>query len=687
VLQLVADGPLPPTTPFTHVQSAAFGLLDRAALTRTATYLVTGAGCDETAFIWEHIDTLSRRFKGRLRPLLKAIPLEASTATSPLLEAVHFLQDLATRGRPLSQVAAHTIPTQCLPVRLKRYLYTKAADGTPQLIRDRYEFYVYTALRAALESGDLVCPQSIRFRSLDDDLIPLDDWHAHRAALIAGIEAPILQQPIADHLAELEQALEAQFAAVNGRIARGENPGVTIKKHGKTQTWTLQTPKGRERPNHALFETLPQVSLNAVLAYVERACGFMGAFEHILGRGHQHARDDRVLRACLIAWGTNLSLHRMGESCDLPTGWLIRASENYLRLETVQAATTTISNAIAALPLFRAYDLGGVIHSTSDGQKFATDHDTLKAQHSPKYYGLGKGVVSISLVASNIPLDARMVSAHDAESQWVFDLLYNNPTDIRPAIHSTDTHGTNHVNFALLKVFGVEFAPRYADLRAKIATGLYGGQHPSQYGADALLRPVRKLNLDLISREWDNLLRIFVSLARKTTTQRVLVSKLSATKRRNRTLQALWEYDHLVASQYLLDYVQSETVRQHVQRALNRGEQYHQLKRALTQGNAGKLRFSSDEEQELWDACSRLLVNAILYYNIRMLSDAVALKEAHGDGEGAAFLKDVSPVGWHHINLHGQYAFGDEPDAVPLAHCVATIVQYHPADTPSVAAG
>ena len=234
----------------------------------------------------------------------------------------------------------------------------------------------------------------------------------------------------------------------------------------------------------------------------------------------------------------------------------------------------------------------------------------------------------------------------------------------------------------------MEFAPRYADLRTKIATGLYGCQHPNQYGAEALFRPVRMLNLDLISREWDNLLRIFVSLARKTTTQSVLVSKLSATKRRNRMLQALWEYDHLVASQYLLDYVDSETVRQHVQRALNRGEQYHQLKRALTQGNAGKLRFNSDEEQELWDACSRLLVNAILYYNIRMLSDAVALKESHGDTDGAAFLKDVSPMAWHHINVGGQYAFGDEPAAVPLAHCVATIVQYQPPEklTPAAAA-
>lgn len=70
-----------------------------------------------------------------------------------------------------------------------------------------------------------------------------------------------------------------------------------------------------------------------------------------------------------------------------------------------------------------------------------------------------------------------------------------------------------------------------------------------------------------------------------------------------------------------------------------------------------------------------------------MLSDAVALKESHGDEAGAAFLKEVSPIAWHHINLHGQYAFGDEPAAVPLAHCVATIVQYHPADRPTPADG
>jgi TnpA family transposase len=366
----------------------------------------------------------------------------------------------------------------------------------------------------------------------------------------------------------------------------------------------------------------------------------------------------------------------MGESSDITTRTLVRASENYLRLETVRAANTRIINAMAALPLFRHYDIDGVIHSSSDGQKFETAHPTVKAQHSPKYFGLGKGVVAATLVANHVPVHAELISAHDHESQWVFDLLYNNPTDIQPSMHSTDTHGTNQVNFALLKVFGYTFAPRYANIQEKVRTALYGFQPPQHYGHDALFRPVRKLNTALIIEQWDELQRIFVSLARKTTTQSVLISKLSSAKRRNRMLQALWEYDHIYRSAYLLAFIDSPKLRQNVQRALNRGEQYHQLKRALTQANAGKLRYATDEEQELWNECSRLLVNAILYYNMIMLSEAVTRREQRGDTTGAARLKAVSPVAWTHVNFYGHYTFSEEPLDVPIDGFVETMAKY-----------
>src|SRR5205823_7247295 len=143
---------------------------------------------------------------------------------------------------------------------------------------------------------------------------------------------------------------------------------------------------------------------------------------------------------------------------------------------------------------------------------------TINARHSPKYFGLKKGIVAYSMVANHVPVNAQIIGANEHESHYVFDILFNNTTSIQPDIHSTDTHGTNEVNFALLHVFGYQFAPRYRRIQEKFRTGLCGFQHPKQY-AELLLRPARKLNPELIISEWDNLLRIFASLAQKTTPQ------------------------------------------------------------------------------------------------------------------------------------------------------------------------
>ena len=55
------------------------------------------------------------------------------------------------------------------------------------------------------------------------------------------------------------------------------------------------------------------------------------------------------------------------------------------------------------------------------------------------------------------------------ESHYVFDILFNNTTDIQPEVHSTDTQGTNEVNFAILHLFGYQFAPRYKDIQDKVS--------------------------------------------------------------------------------------------------------------------------------------------------------------------------------------------------------------------------
>jgi TnpA family transposase len=401
----------------------------------------------------------------------------------------------------------------------------------------------------------------------------------------------------------------------------------------------------------------------------------MQAFEHVLGRYAQQDVDDRLLIACLIAWGTNTGLHRMAHISDLGYQGLSTTSENFIRLETLRGANDLVSNAIAALPIFRPYDIDGVLHSSSDGQRFETRIPTINARYSPKYFGLHKGVVAYTLVANHVPINAEIIGANDHESHYVFDLLFNNTTDIQPTVHSTDTHGTNAVNFAILSMFGYQFAPRYRDIYDTVRTSLYGFKHPRQYDEGLRLKPVRKLNPNLIIEEWENIQRIMVSLALKTTTQHIIVSKLSAYARKNKTRRALWEYDNIIRSLYLLDYIDSPPLRRHVQQALNRGESYHQLRRAVSYANYGKLRLKTEYEQPLWEECSRLVTNCILYYNATILSRLLAHKEGMGDRQGAAFLKQVSLVAWQHINLHGRYEFRQLPEPIDIDALVRELSQ------------
>ena len=660
VLKLFTDDSIPENASFQSVQATAFGILDRQKLAFVAEHIVAEATFDETAFQWEHIDTLAQGFKCNLRPVLQAVEFASAPGHAPVLEALQFLKAAIQKGKPLSQYRSDAFPMQCIPDATKRYLYAAGDDGG-QLLPDRYEFLIYRLLRNGLDSGDIFCRDSVRFRSFEDDLLSEKQWKA-KAELISATGLATLKQPIQDHLAELEQQLEDRLARVNQRLSAGENEHFELKPRGQ---WSLASPGIRDSENHPMFSDLKKVNLSSILHFVNQRCHFTDALVHILGRYTKHTADERILIAALMAWGTNMGIGQMADASDIDYHTLSDASDNFLRPETLEVANDLVCNATYELPIFSEYDVGNALHSSSDGQKFESQLETINSRHSPKYFGLKKGIVSYTLVANHIPINARIIGANEHESHYVFDLLFNNTTDIQPTVHSTDTHGANQVNFALLHLFGYEFAPRYKDIYGTMSRSLYGFQHPSKYG-DVILNPIRKINTKLIRAEWDNIQRIMVSLALKTTTQSIIVGKLSAYARRNKTRQALWEYDNIIKSLYLLDFVDRLSLRQNVQRVLNRGESYHQLRRVISYANFGKLRFKTEYEQQIWGECARLLTNCIVYYNMLILSKLFTHSERQQDDDRMELLKLVSPIAWQHLIFHGRYEFYKAPEVIDM---------------------
>jgi TnpA family transposase len=657
ILKLFTDQLIPPETPFGEVQQKAFKILSPEAINRVADHIIHEKKFDETELRWESLEKISHRIKLNLRPILTSVEFTASSTDAHLLEAIIFLRQIILTEKPFQQILSDKFPVSFIPENQRRYLYAlDKKTKQKRIIPDRYEFLVYRLLRDALEAGEIYCRDSIRFRSFEDDLLDDKQWQ-HKELLIENANLPILKDSITTHLEFLKETLENQIEQVNRRIISAENKHLVFKNGNSQNRWVLEYPAKVDEVNESFFDSIPQVNLNDVIRFVHWQTGFMDSFEHLLGRYVKKNLDETIIMACLMAWGTNIGLGKMGDISDLDFQTLKTTSENFIRPETLQTANDLVTNAITQFPLFRHYDINEMVHSSSDGQKFETKLPTFNARHSPKYFGLQKGVVAYTLVANHIPVNARIIGANEHESHYVFDLLFNNITNVQPEIHSTDTHGTNQVNFALLHLFGYQFAPRYKDICDTVTKSLYGFRHPNHY-SDLPLKPIRKINTRLIISEWENIQRIILSLAMKETTQYIITAKLSSYARKNKTKRALWEYDNIIKSLYLLDFIDSPPLRRNVQQALNRGENYHQLKRAISYANFGKLRYKSEYEQNIWNECSRLLTNCILYYNISILSQAIKRREEINATEEILYLKQISPTAWQHINFLGRYEFG-----------------------------
>ena len=655
VLRLFVDASIPGDAPCARVQEQAFSMLAPEHFPRVSDYM-RNIAFDKTACEWACYTTLSPTFKRNLRHVFCELDFAGRVEDAPLLEAVTFLQTLLRQGQAPRQTPPSTFPITVIPKALHPYLFT-AVEGqrtTKRLEVDRYEFLVYRLLRNALEAGDVYVQESTEFRRFEDDLISDTRWQ-HKDTVLREIGAPILLAPIDETLAAFRDTLDAKFKAVNQRIEDGTNTHIKVTVGAGKRRWRLLYPSEEDAVNSPFYSQLPGIGIADLLWFVAEQTGCLHAFTHVLERYVKHEPDPRELLACVVAMGTNMGLGNMADVAGLSPAALMTTARNYLRLETLHAVNDAIRNAIATLPAFHLYDIRDSMHSSSDGQRMETQIETINARYSPKYFGLKQGGSAYTLVANHVPINAKIIGTHEHESHYVFDLFYNNTSTLKPEQHSTDTHGTNQVNFWILHVFGYRFAPRYRDLHKKIDT-LVGLHHPNHY-ADYLIKPSRKAFNALISQEWPNIQRIMASLAQKDVTQATIVRKLSSYARQNQTKKALWELENLCRTLYILDFIDDVALRQSVQKALNRGEAYHRFRRAIAYVNAGKFRVKTEAEQQIWNECSRLIANAVIYYNTALLSRVYEHKRAAGDQQALAILSGISPVAWQHVHLFGTFEF------------------------------
>jgi len=136
-----------------------------------------------------------------------------------------------------------------------------------------------------------------------------------------------------------------------------------------------------------------------------------------------------------------------------------------------------------------------------------------------------------------------------------------------------------------------------------------------------------------------------------------MLRKLGSYPRQNGLAIALRELGRIERSLFILDWLQSVELRRRVNAGLNKGEARNALARAVFLNRFGEIRDRSFDQQRYRASGLTLVTSAIVLWNTVYLERAVIALKERGIDVDENLLQYLSPLGWEHINLTGDYVW------------------------------
>ena len=582
-------------------------------------------------------------FKAIGHRFLTTISFQGRASAALLLDALAILKELGGDAqKPLPEKVPETIVERSWRPHVFK-------DGG--IDRPYYELAVYFALGAALRAGDVWVAGSKLHRSIEAYLSP----QASAAPVPARLPAPPALTAVR-YLDDRAALLDQRLLEVGRKLASGQCAGATLDR----DRLSLPKPEAKDDPEarllaRRLYGLMPHVRITDLLEEVDRWTGFAEMFGHVQ-TGRPHA-ERRAFLAALIAEATNIGLGRMSEVCNVASRrTLTTISIWHMREETYRAALARIIEALHRDPAAAWFGKGQA--SSSDGQHFYLDGEGGTGGKVNAHYGRDPIVKLYTHISDRYaPFHVKVITGTAGEAIHVLDGLVSHDSAIDILAHHTDGGGVSDHVFAAMYLLGVKFQPRMSSPNDR---RLYAFEAKSRYGA---LMPFmgERLDCKLIEANWDDVQRVIAAFRNRVVTPSLILRKLGATPRQSALSLALREIGRIERTIHTLDWIEDKGLRADTTDELNKGEARHTLARAVAFHRLGRFRDRNHDQQSHRAAALNLVTACIGLFNCRYLGRAVDDLRRRGVDIDDKRLRRLSPLGWDHINLTGDYVWSDAP--------------------------
>ena len=600
---------------------------------------------------FDYLALLDDRYSSvrKFAPLLLAhFEFYAAPAAAELLRALDLLRDLNASGK--RRLPDH-VPTGFVKPRWRPYVFT--AGGVD---RHFYELCALAELRDRLRAGDIWVTGSRQYRDFETYLIPAATFKAMQ-------EEPLplaIDTQFPSYVNERRERLKEKMTSVACKARDNALADVTLAD-GDLHIAPLRknTPESAEAFAEESYALMPHVKITELLVEVDQWTSLGDQFLHL--RTQAPPKNRQALLTAVLADGINLGLTRMSEACR-ETTWrqLSWTADWHVREECYAQALAGLIDAQHRQPL--AAHWGDGTTSSSDAQFFRAGGRGEVGGLVNLHYGQDPGVKFYTHLSDQFgPFHTKVIDATANEAPHVLDGLLYHKSSLVINEHYTDTGGFSDHVFAMCRLLGFRFAPRIRDLKEKRLYTLPGMTVPPEL----VSLVAGAINLRAISDHWFELLRLATSIKTGTVTASVILRKLAAYPRQNALAHALRELGKLERTLFTLDWLQDPELRRRSHVGLNKGEQQNALRRAVFFNRLGEVRDRSYENQLHRASGLNLLVAAIILWNTVYLQRAVDYMRKQGHHPALLDLTHLSPLGWEHINLTGDYHWETSPTLGP----------------------
>ncbi|MBG9787445.1 Tn3 family transposase [Brevibacillus laterosporus] len=593
---------------------------------------------------YDYLDLLQKRFYSLRKytpTLLRVLEFHSTKANEPLLQAVEIIRGMNESGK---RKVPDESPVDFISKRWKKHLYED--DGT--INRHYYEMAVLTELREHVRAGDVSIVGSRQYRDFEEYLFSEDTWNQTKGNTRLSVSLSF-----ENYMTERTSSLNERLKWLSSNSNKLD--GVSLEK-GKLSISRLEkdVPEEAKKFSANLYQMLPRIKLTDLLMDVAYITGFYEQFTHASNNRKPDKEETIIIMAALLGMGMNIGLSKMAEATPgLTYKQLANVSQWRMYEDAMNKAQAVLVNFHHKLQLSSYWGDGTT--SSSDGMRMQLGVSSLHADANP-HYGTGKGATIYRFTSDQFSsYYTKIIHTNSRDAIHVLDGLLHHETDLNIEEHYTDTAGYTDQIFGLTHLLGFKFAPRIRDLSdSKLFTIDKASEYPK---LEAILRG--QINTKIIEENYEDVLRLAHSIREGTVSASLIMGKLGSYSRQNSLATALREMGRIEKTIFILNYISDESLRRKIQRGLNKGEAMNGLARAIFFGKQGELRERTIQHQLQRASALNIIINAISIWNTLHLTKAVEYQK-RTSSFNEDLLHHMSPLGWEHINLLGEYHFNSE---------------------------